>query len=199
MAPRIGAKTRLVPYPDAYQEAEEAVSTAQDEILIVSNWTLPYRPKPEMEEARKKYFAAALKKATSTRVKYLRVAQIPPESSDILGAIPPLVVPHLTQCMKKRDAGKGDIGVFCCNPTVLVSFLLVDSKFLLLQLDERDPNTGYFQVSRALIVQDDEKKVTQVFKTIFEELIRRDSHSMQLKELARVEDISHRSTDAATS
>jgi len=195
IAPRIGIRTMLMNFPEAYVEAEKKVRNAKEEILIVSNWSLPYQPKPGAESNRKRYFSAALEKAKAGGITYERIAQLPRSEKGMMKSFP-LLAPHLRECIEARDHKQGKIGIFISDPSTLVSFLLVDSSFVLFQLDEFDYSSGCFQVSKALILEDNTGEVASAFKEIYATLKLR-SRAMELGDLAHFTDGSR--TDTATS
>jgi hypothetical protein len=180
---RVGIRTTLVPYPQAYQELEKATRSAEEEILIVSNWTLEYQVNEAAELDRQRYFESLLAKAKQAGVIYERVAQMS-ESAEEMVNVFTVLIPHLRECIKARDSNLANIGLFRCKPMSLVSFTLIDSKFLLLQLDEL--KNKRYQVSQAVIIEDDSGKVTSVFRKMFDNL-KRKSDSIKMEELMELE------------
>lgn len=185
IAPRVGIRATVMPYPKAYQELTEAVRRANEEILIVSNWTLRYQVNMAAEADRQLYFDLLLEKAKAG-VTYERVAQMT-KPAEQLADVFPVLEPHLRECIEARDSKLGKVGVSRCPPTSLVSFTLIDSKFLLLQLDEFDSESQHYQVSQAIVIEDETKKITRVFKEMFEEL-KRKSEALWLKDLVQLQD-----------
>jgi hypothetical protein len=185
--PRVGVRTTLIDFPQAYREAEKAIRRAKEEILVVSNWTLPYQPNPAAEADRQSYFAKILEKATTGAVAYTRIVQLPPTGGKTMQSFK-LLVPHLRECIQKRDERRDRIGLFRCAPSTLISFAVVDGRWVLVQLDEFDDRTKCFQVSKALIIEDSTKEVASVFKGMFEGLMHH-SHSMEIADLAEFENL----------
>jgi hypothetical protein len=186
ITPRVGVRTSLLDFPDAYKEAEKAVKNAKEEILVVSNMALPFQFKPTAETDRKSYFSMLVEEVTKRpEITYERIVQMSSSAGESKGNFP-VLLPHLRECIQIRDEKAAAIGIFSCQPSVLVSFLLIDSTWVLLQLDEFDNRTKRFQVGKGIILEDSAKKLTPVFKKIFGDLMRV-SHSMTIAELDEIE------------
>jgi len=182
ISPRIGIRTTLVEYPEAYRQAIKAVGRAQREILIVSNWALKYQANPKAEADRKRYFAALMKKAQSSKILFERVAQFP-DSPDKMEEIFPLVDAHLRECMELRDFKHKKVGIYRCSQRVLVSFTLIDSNFALLQLDEFNRESNAYQVYQAIIIEGESGEIFTVFRDVFDKL-KLHSHAIEMRDLA---------------
>lgn len=186
IAPRIGVKTNLFDFPEAYKEAEKIVTNAKEEVLVVSNMALPFQFNPAAEADRKTYFSMLLEEAARNHdLTYQRIVQLAPTPIENKKNFS-VLLPHLRECIQKRDKKEGAIGVFSCPLSVLVSFLMVDSTWIVLQLDEFDNTTRRYQVGKAIILEDRTKKLTPIFKKLFRDMMFI-SHSMTLAELNEIE------------
>ncbi|HJX85437.1 MAG TPA: hypothetical protein VJ723_13950 [Candidatus Angelobacter sp.] len=187
MTRRIGVRTKLMSFPDAYGEAERAVQNAKEEILCVTNWALANEPQPGTQLEMKSYYSSVLDDVLLRGIVYERIIQVDPPGEEKVQRNKPLLS-HLRKCIEKRDEmpGKTKIGLFRCPPFTLVSFLLVDKTYLFFQLDEYNNKTQCFQVSKCLIVEDNTKDVASAFRELFDDLKRR-SDRMTIDHLNRIE------------
>jgi hypothetical protein len=187
MEPQIGVKTRLMTAEETYKEAEKAVRNAKEEILATTNWAQPFQSNPDASADMKSYFPALLQKVTEQEVRYERIIQMPPADKKVVQRTMQMI-DHIRECIAKRNDKtiKGIIGVFRCDESISVNFLLVDGKHLFFQIDEFDESTKCFQFSKCLSVRDDRKELTAVFKRLFESLKQHGFRTMEDQEVQRV-------------
>ena len=101
-------------------------------------------------------------------------------SEDLLSF--PWVIGHLKECVKLGKAGK-KAGVYKAPPAIMLSFVLIDKRFLLLQLDE-STGDGHARFARALVIHDDYQGITGAFDQIFWDLRLRSS-AWDLRDLTK--------------
>ena len=168
VAGRIGIKTTLLEAKDAYPAAEKVIDKAEKEILIVTNWALPFAPDPGVKDQMKSYFPALLNKVKQGKVLYQRILQVPLSGSKV-EQFNTSLIDHIQECI---EAGKTihKIGVFKCSPSIMTTFLLIDSIYVFLQFDEFQEDGKTLHFSKCLMVEDRTGTVAPRFKELFEYL-----------------------------
>jgi hypothetical protein len=185
--PRIGVKTTLMNAEETYKEAEKVIRNAKEEVLAVTNWAQPFQSNPGSLPDMKSYFPALLQKVTEQEMRYERIIQMPPAGKKVIQRTTPMI-DHIRACIAKRSDRRvnGIINVFRCDESIAVNFLLVDGTHLFFQIDEFDESTKCFQFSKCLMVTDDRKEVTAVFRRLFESLKQRGFRTLEDQDVQTV-------------
>lgn len=185
---RVGVKTRYVELGSqqsdqdrVYSAARDIVEKAKKTIRVVQSYTTEY---PERRESvnvdRTGYFAALLNHATH-KVKYERIIQvrhtlplldIPHILKEEMRDSSTVTIEHIDQLLTERDLNNhtDTIGVFIAPAKRPITFVLVDSIYIIWQVNELT-NSGQVRMHGVFIIEDRAQEIVPNFEAFYDALL----------------------------
>jgi hypothetical protein len=185
--------TRVLSAVEAYNEAQIQVKCADQRILSVVDWTVPYVPTPDLA-VRKNYYSKLWDKIKNSGIVYQRIVQLPRRNADTMKHNRPFVE-HLRECVEARDNKRNpakNVGIFLCDQwQQRLSFLVIDSRIVFIEFSELVEirrNVRCARFAGALMIKDNTGDVTKVFEKTFANLMSY-VHRMEMEDIKRFEQV----------
>lgn len=193
LSERVGIKVRYIDKESSgkvFKSAADVIKNAEETIYIVNSYVLTTGSQgdtPESMAERKQYYNLLLQKAQAG-VTYERILQVQPGDEKLHDtANDPAYFEHLNKMLDvQARVREAKIALYKSEATRLASFILVDHKHLIWEIDE--VNTGpnkplSLGLHGAFVIHDPMKRITPHFIMLFEKLRARNKGRIEYKDL----------------
>lgn len=180
---QLNGRTRVFESIEIYHEATNAVLNAQERILSVVDWLVPYKSSGEGNR-RAKYYEELWNKVTSSNIKYKRIVQVPWLGADKERRNPQFVS-HLKQCIEKRNKSEPNTNIellWCEKKQQRVGFVIIDSSILVLELSQFELIDRVECGKSTEFVMIEDRSVIEYFERTFE-LLKRHSRRLEMDDI----------------